>query len=110
MLDCFFFSRDKSKDEEIIHQTYSKKDIKIIKNKIDKYDKKSRKECCLCIAYSLSSITSIIGTFASGGTSSPATVTSSVVCSTAAGISFDNWYYYSNKKKVLKELLLSFNF
>ena len=31
MLDCFFFLRDKSKDEQIIHQTYSKKDIKIIK-------------------------------------------------------------------------------
>lgn len=104
MIDCCFFKRDNSKKEEqLIIKNY--KNINYIKNKITKNKEKADRECCMGTIYILSSITGVISMIVSVGTTSPGTITATIVCSAAACNSYTNSNYYRGKQKSLNKLL-----
>ena len=105
MVCCFFSREDLTEEEQLIKENYKNKSIEFIKMKIRKNKSKENRECCLSLSYSSASLTGAITTCASGGTTSAGSIPSTVVCATAALNSISNYYYYKNKKEILKKIL-----
>ena len=105
MIDCCFSTRNNSKKDEQLIDNYNIKNINYIKNKIKKNKNKADRECCMGTVYIFSSIAGVITTIISLGSTSPGTITATIVCSAAAFNSFSNSNYYREKEKNLNNLL-----
>ena len=106
MVNCCFFSRSSlTEEEQLIKENYKNKSLEYIKMSIKKNKLKESKECCMGFVYTSSSLTSAIATCASGGTTSAGTIPATAVCGAAALNSISNYFYYKNKKEILKKVL-----